>query len=1052
MKKVKQLFQIFFLLAGFSLSAFAQQNQIEGQVLDGQTNEPIIGSSIVLVDAKTGVLSDVNGKFVIANKSLPATLVVSYLGYKTTEVEIYEYTEPIIVFLSEDVNVLDQVVVVGYGTQKRRELTGSVASISAEALKQPVVSFDQVLAGSIPGVHVSQNSGQPGASSTIRIRGGNSINGGNEPLYVIDGFIIYNENNNAKTRDTKSRYAGGDAGLNLLSTINPADIESIEVLKDASATAIYGTRGANGVIIITTRKGQRGTSNISYQGTVGWQQIAKSPDLLDGPQWWSLYRDLTESNSADAAEIANPNSIYNNPQANGIDPSKTYRWVDEALRNGATHDHQISITGGDAKSRYAVSGSYSSQEGIIKNTDYERFAFRVNLDKDVFKNFRIGLNAIGSHSKQNTLGTWSQDNVVNDWVSILRTPPVFPIYNTDGTYYYRKQLTLYSEGENAYADLLNTTSETSVNRVLGNFFAEYKILPELTAKINLGADLLNSTHNYYVPASAISGKQNSGLESKGQHTVNSWQSEFTLNYEKKLNEIHQLGVLAGYTFQRSDAEIATAIASKPNDITKYHSLQSGDAQIPYSGAQTDVLTSYLGRVNYTLLGKYNLTATLRADGSSRFSASNRWAYFPAIGLSWNVNEESFLKDVKNLSNLKLRLSSGLTGSQELPAYLYEQPYIPETYSFDGTLINGYVPTVTKANPGLKWEKTAQYNAGIDLGFFHDRVIANIDLYYKKTTDLLLLLPVSPTTGYENTYANSGSVSNKGVEIGLNIHAFKSKDFNWFSILNFSHNKNEVLDLGGVSEIIPEFPPAGALSTVYPTIVRPGLSLGTFYGYQFDGIIQTGDNLSNVPTAGWIKGYTPAAGVPKFVDQDGDNDVDENDKVVLGNAQPKFTVGFNNTFAYKRWDLAVFISSSYGNKLYNALQNRLELASRYFNVSGNLTDRWSASNSSNRVPSATEVTTLTMDSRYVEDASFARLKNLTLGYTFPFRLSGLKQKSSVRVFATAQNLLTLTKYSGFDPEASRIGNTSYEQSALYQGVDYGAYPSTKTFLFGVNITF
>ncbi|MDR0873259.1 MAG: TonB-dependent receptor [Prevotellaceae bacterium] len=1048
--KKKNCFFSFFFFLLVSTAANAQQTKIEGQVLDSRTNEPVAGASVVLVADKVGTITDIDGKFSLNAKTIPATLAVNLTGYKTEEIDIYEYTEPIAVFVSEDFNKLNEVVVVGYGTQKRKELTGSVASIPQEALKQPVVSFDQVLAGAVPGVNVSQNSGQPGSSSTIRIRGGNSINGGNEPLYVIDGFIVYNENNNAKGRDIKSKLAGGDAGLNLLSTINPADIESIDILKDASATAIYGTRGANGVIIITTKKGGRGTNHVSYQGTVGWSQIAKKPNLLNGEQWWSLYRDLTESNSANAAEIENPNSIYNNPQAHGIDPTKTYDWAGEILRKGLTHDHQVTINGGDAKGRYAVSGNYTSQDGIIKSTDYERYAFRVNLDRDVFKNFRIGVNAIGSHSTQNTLGNLLNDNVVNDWVSILRTPPVFPVYNADGSYHYRKDLTLYAEGENAIADLLNTTSETKVNRVLGNFFAEYKILPELVAKVNLGADLLGSTNNYYVPASAISGKQTQGLVSKGQSTVNSWQSEFTLNYNKTFNDIHQLDALLGYTIQRSDAEIATAIASNPNDITKYHSLQSGTAQIPYSYAQTDVLLSYLGRVNYTLLGKYNLTATLRADGSSRFSENNRWAYFPAAGLSWNANEEAFLKDVKTISNLKLRVSAGLAGSQEIPPYLYEQPYIPETYSFDGTLVNGYVPTVTRANPDLRWEKTAQYNAGIDLGLWEDRLTATFDAYYKKTSDLLLLLPVSPTTGYEDTYANSGSVENKGIELGLTGHIVKTKNFNYVSSLNFSRNKNEILDLGGYPEIIPQYPPAGALSTVYPTIVRPGQPLGTFYGYQFDGIIQNGDDLSQVPTAGWIKGYTPAPGVPKFVDQNHDGVVDENDKVVLGNTQPKFTLGFNNSFSYKRWDLSFYLSASYGNKLYNALRNRLELPSRYFNVSGDLADRWTATNPNNEVPAATEVTTLTMDSRYIEDASFLRLKNLTIGYTIPFRIQGLKQKSSLRIFATAQNLFTITKYTGFDPEASRVGNTSYEQSSLYQGVDYGAYPSIKTFLFGINV--
>jgi TonB-linked SusC/RagA family outer membrane protein len=1023
--------------------SYAQQIKVEGVILDAATNEPVAGATVFLVNEKNGTVADTNGAFSVNVNAFPATVSISSTGYGTQEIEFYEYTEPVTVFLQENLSLLNEIVVVGYGTQKRKELTGSVVSVSPEALKQPVISFDQVLSGAAPGVVVNRNSGQPGASSTIRIRGGNSINGGNEPLFVIDGFIVYNDNNNSKTNAGQdlSAIGGIDANINLLSTINPADIESVEILKDASATAIYGTRGANGVIIITTKKGKRGSSSISYRSTAGWVDIAKMPRLLNGPEWWAFYRDF---NSA---------SVVAQMEANGgFDPNSTADWVGEALQKGITQDHQISIRGGDSRGRYAVSGNYTSQDGILRNTGYERYSLRAGLDREVFRNLRIGLNALGTHSVQNSLGTYNHDNEVNSWVSILRSSPAVPVYNADGTFNHYNPFADNPE-ENALSDLLTTTAETRVNRVLGNFFAEYRLLPALTAKVNLGADLLGSNQNYYAPKDAIGGHKSNGYALKGNKTVNSWQSEFTLNYSRLLNGTHLLDALLGYTCQRSDIEYGNAVSTDfRNGATRQNSLQSGTPSTPYSGAETGVLISYLGRVNYTLRDKYNLTFTVRADGSSRFGPNNHWAYFPALGLSWNVNNESFLKDRRHLSNLKLRLSTGVTGNQEIPAYLYENTLEPDTYSYGGTVVVGFAPGITKPNPDLKWERTIQHNAGIDLGLWNDRVTAIFDAYSKKTTDLLLLLPVEKTTGYENTYANAGSVSNRGIEIAVNIHAVKSKNFNWQSALNWSRNVNEVLELGGLSEIQPVFPAAGALSTVYPTIVKPGRPLGTFYGYRFDGVVQQGDDISQVPVASWITdpAFQPQPGYPKYFDRNGDRAVTSEDKVELGDAQPDFTLGFNNTFVWKKWDASLYVAASYGNRLYNALENKLNIPYHNYNASATLNDRWTAGNPSGSVPKAYEASTFVMDSRFVEDASYLKLKYISAGYTVPFRIGGLAQKSSLRIFVSVQDLFTLTRYTGFDPEASRTGNAGYEQSSLYQGVDYGAYPATRTFLFGIDL--
>ncbi|MDR2843113.1 MAG: TonB-dependent receptor [Candidatus Symbiothrix sp.] len=1026
----------------FSLPTFAQPSKIEGRVLDRKSNEPLIGVNVSLVGEKAGTVSNQDGSFTITAASFPATLSFSYLGFRTMEIDIYEYSQPLTIFLSENLTLLNEVVVIGYGTQKRKELTGSVVSVPQSVLSRVTSSFDNLLGGAIPGVNVIQNSGQPGATSTIRVRGGNSINGGNEPLYVIDGFIVYNDNSNSKTGTASSKIVGADAGLNLLSTINPSDIESIEILKDASATAIYGTRGANGVIIITTKKGVKGTNKIHYQSTAGWQQISKKLNLLNGSQWASLRNDILDS----SGDNTSPRFTQSEIEAFG----EGYDWQSKALRAGFVHNHQLSISGGDEKTRYVVSGNYFSQDGIIKNTDFERYSFRVNLDREVFKNLRIGLNAIGSHSTQNGLSSLSNDNIVNTWVSILRTPPIVPIYNTDGSYNYKNPYSINVE-DNTLADIENTISRTILNRVLGNFFAEYRITSGLTAKVNAGADLINSKLNYFAPPSAAAGKATSGLAYVGTNAINSWQSEFTLNYEKRINDNHAFNVLAGYTAQRSDAESVQAVASHfLTDKTKYNSLQSGAAEIPYSNVITSTLQSFIGRINYSYLERYNLTATLRADGSSRFGPQHQWGIFPSLGVSWVVSDEEFLKDYQKLSNLKVRLSVGTVGNQEIGNYQYESRLGTETYSFNRNLVTGYIYE-NKGNSDLRWEKTTQYNLGFDAGFLNDRLNVTIDAYYKKTTDLLLDVPTQTTTGYASVLTNIGSVSNKGLEIGLNANIIKTKTFNWISGLNWSKNVNKVLDLGGIESFAPIFPTDGALSTVYPTIVKVGEPLGTFYGYQYDGVVQVGDDLSKVPNVGWITGDTQY-GNPKFADQPGvtPGNITPEDKVILGNTQPDFIVGFNNTFSYRKLDFSFLLQGNYGNKLYNALRNKMELTPRTFNAVASIADRWTPTNTNTDVPRALEVSTFNLDSRYIEDASFLKVRNITLGYTIPFRNKSTGAQSFVRVFGTAQNVLTFTKYTGYDPEASRNG--ADEQSTLYQGVDYGAYPSSKSFSVGVEINF
>jgi TonB-linked SusC/RagA family outer membrane protein len=1052
-KRHQFLFRFFVLTFLFNYSLFAYNQEdgilIQGKILDDKTNESLLGATVKVKEGgEQGTVADATGNFSLKVKSLPITLVVSNLGYKEQELDVYEYSKPITVFLPQDLNTLNAVVVVGYGTQKKKELTGSISSISSTVLETQVApSFDNLLGGSVSGLTVTQSSGQPGASSSVRIRGGNSINSSNEPLYVIDGFAVYNNNSfansNTSTTTTQTKSAASD--LNVLATINPEDIESIEVLKDASATAIYGSRGANGVVLISTKKGKKGPAKISYQTAFGWQQISKKLDYLNGSEWATLYNKILTNGGSKAA--------FTQDQIDAIGDG--YDYQSEALRKGNIQSHQVSISGGDEKTRYALSGNYYNQDGIILNTGFKRYSGHVSLDRDVAKNFKVGVNLIASNSTQNVLtsggSALSNGDVSNAWVSILRAVPIVPIYNADGTYNYvnpYSDATVSGVSPNLIADLVNTVDQVKVNRTLGNFYADYKIIPSLTAKVNVGADLVNSKQNIYAPKTTTLGISTNGYAYVGSKAVNSYQAEFTLNYDKEINKRNYINALVGYTTQRSDLESVSASATNfTNDQTTYNNLSSGTVAASTSYGSTSILNSYLGRINYSYLHRYNLTTTLRADGSSRFAENHKWGYFPSVGLSWNINDEPFFKNVKNVSNLKFRVSAGVTGNQEIGDYQYLSQLASEKYSFNGTVVSGYA-TTNISNADLKWESTAQYDAGFDIGLLKDRVSLVVDAYYKKTSNLLLTLPIPSTSGYTSALENIGAVSNKGLELSVNAKIIKNKHFNWDLTASIAKNVNEVLDLGGLTSFQPTYA-SYAMNYVLPTIVQVGEPLGSFYGYVYKGVVQAGQDLSTVPLNSFTSATTKKVGDPIFEDVNGDGKIDSNDKVLLGNTQPKFTYGFNSTFNYKNVDFSFIFQGSYGNKLYNALANRSESTSIYYNSSSVVADALNGSTSVASI-AARSTSSYYLDSRYIEDASYLRLKSLTIGYTVPVRLGKQKEKTKFRFSLSAQNLLTFTHYSGSDPEASQSGGSS-EQSSLYQGIDFGAYPSTKTFLFGIGVT-
>lgn len=1030
-RNIYRLLAILLLFSGVA-GTLSAQNRIEGSVIDAATHEPIVGATISVPERKTGTLTDFNGKFVIDAPNLPTVLKVNFVGYREQQVDVYDNSEALVINLKEAYDLLQEVVVVGYGTQKRQELTSAIATVDKELLKQSVPTVESALAGAVAGLNVSVTSGQPGASSTMRIRGGNSINGGNEPLYVIDGFIVYND-----VTANRTDAGGSDATLDPLSFLNPADIESIEILKDVSATAIYGTRGANGVIMITTKKGKKGKDNITYQSTFGWQQIRKKMEFLNAREWTELYNEIRRNEGTPELQLSLPSD------------EEGYDWQDAALRTGFSQEHQLSIVGGDDRTRYSISGNYKSQDGIIKGTDLKRYGGRVSFDRDLLNHLKVGVNVSGAFSQLNGLRNVNGNNDPNTWISAVTTAPIIPIYDETGDYNYTPNelstVTYNGKITNAISDLENTKTLTENTRLMSIAYAEYQPLHDLTLKASLGLDLSNTRQSNYAPSYTSAGASLGGLASIGHKSVYTWQTEYTANYAHVFADVHSFSALVGFTSQRTDKRGSSASSyGFTNDATGYNSLGSGsNVNWPSSESYTSTLNSWLGRVNYSYDERYNATLTVRADGSSRFAKGHQWGYFPSLGLSWNVDKEPFFRGGKNWSYLKVRASAGVVGNQEIGDFKYIANIVPETYYFNDQAVTAYVID-NMANPDLKWETTASYNVGVDLGFFDGRLNFTVDAYYKKTSDLLLEVPIENVTGFSSALRNVGSVSNRGLEFEVNGDIIERRGFKWRASANLALNKNKVESLGDADYFLPSFEGIGTLVYMTPLIVKRGEPLGTFYGYKFAGIVQADEDISQLPTQ---TTETLAPGVAKYVDVNGDGVVNEEDRTTLGNCQPKFTGGFSTTLNYHHWDLFVSLHGSYGNKLFNTLRARFEKTSTSYNSLKSVLNRWTEDNPSNTIAKASNSTSIVTDDRYVEDASFLKVRNISLGYTLP--LKSLTRDSKIRLFASLQNFFTITNYSGYDPESNRNGVD--ESSGLYQGVDFGTYPSAKTVQLGFSIT-
>ena len=998
----------------------ASATPINGRVTDAGTGEAIIGATIYDSHGHVGVVTDIEGRFSIDVASFPSELKISYVGYEQQSIHLKGDDDDIVVALQEENHHLDEIVVVGYGTQKRTQLTGSVTKVKADVFSQSQsATLDGALSGQVAGLVVTASSGQPGADSQIRIRGGNSVNASNEPLYVIDGFIYF------KDASLGSTGLGGIEGsLNPLATINPNDIESVEVLKDVSATAIYGSRGANGVILITTKKGQRGEKQalINYTYNIGVSHISKKIDLLNASEWAQFQKDYWSNKGGYTdAEIA--------ALGEGTD------WQDAVLRNSIQQSHELSITGGGERNRYAFSANHTNQDGILLNSGFQRYNFHTNVEWELQKGLRFGVNATYGRSRQQGLTTTEEQvfnsspysaGITNSFVYALLMPPVINVYREDGSYnftnpYEYAYFAIGDHAANPVYDLKESVAENVNNYLLSNVWTSYTI-GDLTLKATIGLNSERLTQNYFSGAYTSLGLATQGIGGTGNRQTDVWQQEYTATYSRNIGEANYVEALVGYTRQTSTSTYSNIRTNHyTNETLKQYNLGDGSGTYtPQTGISESTLNSLIARVNYTLFDRYNATATFRADNSSRFSKNHRWGYFPSLGLSWNVDQESFLRDVKTIDYLKLRLSGGLVGNQEIPDYAFATSYA--TGSYGGS--SSYSKQNT-SNANLKWETTASYNLGFDLGLFKRRLNIVFDAYYKKTSDLLLVVPMGFASGVTSQLRNVGNVVNKGLEFSVNTTLLQRKGLNWSVSANAAYNRNEITDMGTTNDVIQ--------GSDKQQILRRGEPLGAFYGLQFIGIVQQGEDVTHLPT---VNGQTPKAGDLKYADIDHNGSIDGNDRVILGSIQPSIIYGFTTQLNYGGFDLSASFAGSYGNKLYNALQRRLELTGDSYNVLSTVKNSWTPLNGGNTLPLASNARPFGyIDSRYVQSASYLKLRNLTFGYTVH---SSKFIVHSLRVYATASNLFTITPYKGYDPEVS-------------SGTDSGAYPASRTFTFGVNVT-
>ncbi|MDH7461704.1 TonB-dependent receptor [Chitinophagaceae bacterium 26-R-25] len=1065
------------------LPVIAQDNVIKGKVT-GPDGRPIEGITVTVKGTQTATKTDRDGNYIIHASGTNAHLVVSSIGYETQDLTVGTTNTAINATLKLKATQTEEVVVIGYGTVKKRDLTGSVGRVNmSDMMKAPVSSLDQALAGRVAGVQVTSTDGQPGNSINIVIRGANSVTQSNAPLYVIDGFPVEDMsiNTNVNTPANSNSYTNSN---NILGSINPADIESIEVLKDASATAIYGARGANGVIMITTKRGKSGPPVVKYNGFYGTQQNIRQVATLS-PYEYVKYQLETNPTIAPYPGSGAP-SPYQYWMSGGTtlnyykDTAQTLDYQYAIFQKAVQMSHTMSVAGGNDKTKYSFSGNYFDQKGIIITSGYKRYQGRFSIDQIINDKAKVGLNT--NYSYQDQIGTQVSGPTFNGQLNLMfnvwgfrptnpspASAAVLGILPFDMTQNDNEAFinTTNDYRSNPYTSLLNTFNRNLFKELMSNAYFEYKFMPSLVLRITGGVTDRNSqnqqfynSHTWQGSNPKFSGTPNGSISNS---RFTSFLNENTLTYTKNFNTVHDFSAMVGMTEQQTKVSNDGLAANKvPNEQLGINALPQGVPTTVLSGASNNTGVSFLGRVNYSYKSKYLFTASFRADGTSKFAPENRWAYFPSGAFAWRISNEKFMSKLSHvISDAKLRVSYGQTGNNKVGdfAYLsqYSQAAGSNPYVFNNVVTTGAV-VQTLGNHNLKWETTSQSDLGLDLSFFRNRLSFEADVYNKVTSDLLLNANVPTSFGYTTVYKNIGKMQNQGLELALSATPIQTQAFTWTTSFNISFNRNKLIKLSDNQEsLLSTIPYSG--SPFY--ISKVGQQLGLMYGLEADGVYQYSDFdkstagtyvLKNEVTGNGATRANIRPGDIKYKDLNGDKTIDASDFTVIGRSLPKHIGGFSNNFTYKGFDLNIFFQWSAGNNAVNFNKAYFMTGSGGNNQFADYVNRWSPTNTNSNIPRAGGFNNgafgagVVPSTYLVEDGSFLRFKTLAIGYNVPASVMKHLKMKGIRVYSAMQNVMTWTKYSGQDPEVNVYN------SVLTGGFDYSSYPRARTITVGLDVTF
>ncbi|WP_366186040.1 TonB-dependent receptor [Flavobacterium ovatum] len=999
------------LMMIFNISLFAQGGYtLSGTVLDAG-KMPIPGANVVIANSTKSAATDFDGKFQLEVKK-GDVLQFSYIGFKMQSITITNQ-KTLNVVLVDSSNELEEIVIVGYGSRKKSDITGAVSSIKSEEINAfPLASAEQALQGRAAGVVVqSNNGGEPGAPISIKVRGNTSINAASDPLIVVDGFV-------GATMPQAS------------------DIQSIEVLKDASATAIYGSRGSNGVVMVTTKKGRSGKLTVEMNTNYSVQNTSNRLDLLNAAEFITYKK------------ITNPSFVAGTADTD---------WQDLLYKTGSTQNHQFSFSGGSDKINFYASANYFKQDGVIINSDFEKLTFLSNIDAQVTDKLKLGFNLFSSRSTKNGVPTQSNGLTANgggdDVISLMFRfrpdygvkDPITGLNTTDN---------IADEVDNPYAIATEAVNNTKADINRSNLYANYDVLKNLTFKTTFGFSTTNETVGSFRPSTLLvtAGRGTGGKAGIANLKKSDILTESYLTYNKEVGK-GTLSLLAGYSYQKTTSERFSAGAQKLTDdsFSYYNLAGSAVTVLPTSSFTEQEIESQFGRLNYDYNDKYLLTATVRRDGASNFAANEKYAIFPSGALGWKVSNEDFLKDSQTVSNLKLRASYGVTGNQAISAY-QSLPSLSTLYAGIANVPVGAVVPNQAANPNLKWESSYQTNIGLDLGLLNNKISLSLDYYNIDTKDLLLADASQPEYLGFLTLAsirNVGEINNKGFEVSLNTKNITGQDFRWTTDFNWSTNKNKVVKLIGGIDVIQNAAPGFFSNQAGTHILREGEAAGVFYGWDYQGVYQGGTLPAGTATT--ANAATRQAGDPLFIDVDGSGTITTTDRKIIGDPNPDWNMGITNNFSYKNFDLNIFFQGSYGGDIFNLTRAQLFRGSS--NALKEVLNAWTPTNTNTDIPRVI-ADRREISSRFVEDGSYIRLKNIALGYNLPDNIIEKLGLENLRLSISAQNLLTFSKYSGLDPEVSYFGSGSGStgQANTTKGFDFGNFPTVKSWNFSLSLKF